>query len=429
MRSDVADGDVRLSMLETVREDAVARLAQEGALDDLRRRHAERFLELAEGAEDALAGPDQATWLERLEWELDNIRATLDWCLSSGHVEDALRAMSALGRFWRAHGHVTEARRWLSLGLDMGQDVAPDARADALWTAARQADAQNDWDATESLLEEALALYREAGREREVALALSHLGSLALHRGDQERAEALCQEALTVARSAGDARAISAGLNILASIYTERGDHEQALASHKEALVLRQTLDDPLLVVDSTYNLAVAAFLGGDFPRARDAFEAARALADELGETLHAVGATLMLAELDLLAGDTSLVADRARECLAVYTRLENDRDRAECLVVLGGVAVAHGDLEEAARLFGAAETLRHGAPVSAYELPVLERFEPELLAALGTDRLAELKAEGARFDDAARRREVVSVGAAGGLQRAETTEEGERRR
>ena len=57
LRSDVSDGEVRLFMLETVREDALARLAVEGRLEDLRRRHAERFLELAASAEDGLAGP------------------------------------------------------------------------------------------------------------------------------------------------------------------------------------------------------------------------------------------------------------------------------------------------------------------------------------------------------------------------------------
>ena len=117
LRSDVADGDVRLSMLETVREYAVARLESEDRFEDLRRKHAERFLALAFTAESELTGSAHAEWLERLEHELDNIRATLDWCLSSGRVEDALRAMSALGRFWRAHGHASEARRWLSLGL------------------------------------------------------------------------------------------------------------------------------------------------------------------------------------------------------------------------------------------------------------------------------------------------------------------------
>ena len=126
LRSDVADGEVRLSMLETVREHAMAMLEAEGGVEDLRRRHAERFLALALAAQPELAGPDQAAWLERLEHELDNIRAALDWLLAAGRVEDALRAVTALDRFWRAHGHVSEARRWLSLGLGLAEGVSPE---------------------------------------------------------------------------------------------------------------------------------------------------------------------------------------------------------------------------------------------------------------------------------------------------------------
>jgi predicted ATPase/class 3 adenylate cyclase len=409
VRSDISDGDARLSMLETVREDAVARLEQLGRLDDLRRRHADRFLELAAAAEDGLAGPDQAQWLERIERELDNVRATLDWCLSTGRVENALRALSALGRFWRAHGHVTEARRRLSLALEMARDVPAGFRADALWTAARQADAQSDWAAAESLLDEALVLYRADAREREVALTLSHLGSIAISRGDQVRGQALCEEALTVARGSGDARATSAALNILASVYMERGDQERALALHDEALELRRRLADPLLVVDSTYNLAIAAFLNGDFERAREAFEESLELAHSLGDILHGVGSRLMLAEMDLLSGDVDLVEAEARECLAVYTRLENDRDSAECLVVLGGAAVARHAFEEGAHLLGAADALRGDAPVNVIETPVLERFEPKLIAALGEERYTALRAAAAQASGP--RRTVVAAG------------------
>lgn len=414
VRSDVTDGDVRLSMLETVREDAVARLAETGKLEELRRRHAEHFLRLATAAEGELEGPGQARWLDRLEEELDNIRAALNWSLSSGRVEDALRAMSALGRFWRARGHVTEARRWLSLGLGMADGVAPDVRADALWTAARQAEAQSDWDAAAPLIEDALALFRASGRRQEESFALAWLGFLALTREDPERAATLCVDALDVARELGDARGMSGALINLAEVRSVQGEHERALEHYEEAVSLRRGLDDALLVCDATYNLGLGAFRGGRFARAREAFEESLALARELGETLHAVGATLMLAELDLLAGDTALVEERARECLDVYTKFENHRDRAECLVVLGGTAVAHGAFQDAARLFGAAEAVRGGSPVSLYELPVLERFEPELVAALGGDRLAELKAEGARLEGSARSLETVSAGVGG---------------
>ena len=70
VRSEVTAGDVRLSMLETVREHALDRLRSGGALDDLRDRHAARFVALALDAESDLVGPEQRRWFDRLEHRL-----------------------------------------------------------------------------------------------------------------------------------------------------------------------------------------------------------------------------------------------------------------------------------------------------------------------------------------------------------------------
>ncbi|MGH3134452.1 MAG: ATP-binding protein, partial [Gaiellaceae bacterium] len=399
LRSDVADGDVRLSMLETVREHAVARLDGEGTLEGLRQRHAERFLALASSAEDELTGSDQAAWLDRLERELDNIRAALDWLLASGRVEDALRAIAALQRFWVAHAHVGEARRWLSLGLALAGDVPVELRAAALWTAAQQATAQSDWDAAVPLLEEARELFHDSGNRRDEVFALSHLSFVALRRDDLEHAEELCEEALEIARRTGDARTTSAALQSIGDVHSAQSEHEQALTEYEEAVELRRGLGDPLLVADGVYNLGVTAFHARDHSRAQPAFEEALALARMLGEAPHIAAAQFMLAELGFLAGDT-LTRERARESLSIYTELGDDRSRARCLVLLGGVAAAEGSPEDAARFLGAAESLRGESPPDLFELTVLERVLPELSASLGDTGLAALRAEGARLRD-----------------------------
>jgi predicted ATPase/class 3 adenylate cyclase len=399
LRSDpIGDGGVRLTMLETVREDALGRLAESGTLDEMRWRHAERFLEVAEAAETELAGPDQRKWLERLEHELDNIRAALDWCLTSGRVEDALRAVSSLGRFWRAHGHVPEARRFLALGLELSNGVAPHVRADALWTAARQAAAQWDWDAAAPLLEEALALFRVLDNAPKTALALSELAWIALEREQHDRAAALSEEALAAARNAGDARATSGALNVLADVVATHHDHDRALELHEEALALRRMLDDALLVADSAYNLGVAAFRANDTARAKAAFEESLALARELGELIHAAASLCMLGEISLLAGDTAEAAERIRESLLTYCELEDDRSCAECLFALGGVAAASGESEQAARLWGAAEALRNTSPLMPGEVAVEARFATQLAGELGDESFAALREEGRRL-------------------------------
>jgi predicted ATPase len=91
----------RFTMLETVREYALERLEESGELERLRRRHASYFLELAEEEERASRGPLQRAWLDRLETEHDNLRASLEWSLTSqGDTELGLQLTGALSQFW-----------------------------------------------------------------------------------------------------------------------------------------------------------------------------------------------------------------------------------------------------------------------------------------------------------------------------------------
>jgi predicted ATPase/class 3 adenylate cyclase len=411
LRSDVADGVVRLSMLETVREHAVSRVDAGGKLDALRERHAELFLALASTAEPELTGPSHAEWLDRLERELDNIRATLDWCLSSGRVEDALRTIAALERFWRGHAHVSEARRWLSLALGLAGDLPADVRAAALRTAAQQATAQSDWEAAAALLEEARELFHECERGYQEVAALAYLGWIALRQNDPERAEALCQEALALARELDDPAATAAALMTLGDVRSTQGDHEAALAEYERAVTLRREAGDPLLIADAIYNLGMAAFQGENLVRARSAFEEALVLARELDEAPWIGAAQFMLGLLDLSTGEYGSAGHRAHEALSVYTKLEDDRSRARCLVVLAAAAAGEGSLENAARYLGAAEALRGAQDPDSFELPLLARYVPQLEEALGARRLFELKSEGTGRGARVAIREVVPSG------------------
>ena len=403
LRSEASDGRLRLSMLETVREFAIECLHTAGALDDLRTRHAEHFLELALAAESELAGEDQIEWLNRLEGEYDNLTATLDWLLSSGRAEDALRAVSALDRFWRAHAHVSEARRWLALGLELTVDLPADTRADALWAAARQAAGQSDWDAAVPLLEEAVSLFRARKRHKEEVFALSELGYIALRRGDRGLATAHCEQALALARELGDTRATSGVLTSLADIARTREDHQQALAYSEEALTLRRELGDSLLVIDSTYHVGIAAFGAGELDRAVSAFEEVLTLARARRDALYTAAALCMLGTVGLLRGELARSLGQLNESLAIYIGLVDDRSTAECLCALGGYAAAVDRPEDAARLWGAADRLRGDSPLEYAEPAIEERFASTVMRALGAERYAALRAEGSnRYDRAA---------------------------
>ena len=98
---------VRLFMLETVREYA-ADLLQGEELATTRERHCQYYLDLAGRAEPELYTHGEAEWLPRLDAEIDNLRAVLDWSRDVGNPVLALRlvgaARSLLGDPRTAHG-------------------------------------------------------------------------------------------------------------------------------------------------------------------------------------------------------------------------------------------------------------------------------------------------------------------------------------
>lgn len=159
-------GEPRVSMLETIREFGGEQLEDRGEAVPARQRQAGWYLALAEAAAPALAGPDAAAWLARLDEEHDNLRAALGWACGQGDRQAALRLAGALGRFWAQRGHLSEGRRWcaaaLALPAGTGADTRP-VRANCLAAAGRLAIGQAAYGEAEGFLGEAETLAREHG--------------------------------------------------------------------------------------------------------------------------------------------------------------------------------------------------------------------------------------------------------------------------
>lgn len=352
-----ADGDVRLSMLETVREYASERLAERGESDLRRRRHAEHFLALAEEAEPELKGENAAAWLVGLDAELDNVRAALGWAGAAGAAELELRLASALEYFWRLRGHLSEGRKWLEGALSRGGETPTPVRAKALNAAAILVHRQGDLRLAKGFLEEALAIHRELHDEREVARMLSNLGGVAVFEGEYERATELYEETIPLFRKAGDDRGLMVTLSNLASIANLSGDHARGRTLGEEGLAVARRAGDMDQTSISLHNLGRAAL------HQQRHVEAGR----RFGESL----------ELAVALGYKELIA----------YGLEG----------LGELAAARHQWERAARLLGAGTCLFEalGVPIGPEEREGYEATVARLTERLGEAAAAELQAEG----------------------------------
>jgi predicted ATPase/DNA-binding SARP family transcriptional activator len=210
--------DDRLGMLETIREYAAERLADDGEADAARRCHAEFWMGVAEQSARGFEGAEWRTWRARVLDAMNDFRAALAWTIAHGHVETALRTATALRGFWDFSSQHVEAHRWLTeaLAADGGSAPAP-VRAAALWARSTFADAARrapagagvSLEEAERDAAEAFELFAEHGDRAGMSLCRAASSIPHVYRGEYESATVLAAQAVGLAESAGDEFALA----------------------------------------------------------------------------------------------------------------------------------------------------------------------------------------------------------------------------
>jgi predicted ATPase/class 3 adenylate cyclase len=233
----------RFWMLETIREYASEGLADSAEAELLRRRHAEHFLALATEAEPHIleqgAGADwhgSGPWLDRLEAELDNLRAALDWFQTTGETQHELELAGALAEFWCGREHVQEGRRRLEDALAAAEDHPTASRAKALAGAAHMARDTGDPATTRARAEEARALYEQLGDPWRVAHAMFWLASGFADLRKFPEAKQLFEESGERFRGLGDVHYSLLATRMVAWMLYELGDRRGARELHEANL-------------------------------------------------------------------------------------------------------------------------------------------------------------------------------------------------
>ncbi|MGH8934774.1 MAG: ATP-binding protein [Acidimicrobiia bacterium] len=296
-------GEARFLMLETIREFALEKLAESDEEGEIRRRHAQAFLELAERAQPELTGKAQAYWLDRLEREHDNFRAAIAWATETGAAEIALRMGAALWRFWQMRGHLLEGRERAEQALKLPGAARPNpARAAGLEAVGGLAYWQGDIEAARGSYQEALDIQRELDDQAGIANALYNLsftvGSLAGL--DPKNTRPLLEESLAIFRQLEDRAGIARVLWALGDYFTYgEPDYELGRRYFEEGLEIFRELEDQFHIGWSIFELGYTALVTEDHRAARAYLEESLPLFLESGDTS---GVVLHLYALAVLA-------------------------------------------------------------------------------------------------------------------------------
>jgi predicted ATPase/DNA-binding CsgD family transcriptional regulator len=244
---DTTGGQRRYRLLESIRAYALDRLREAGELERIRRRHAERFADLAYAGwhqaasadKYAYLGPSQGGWIARMVLELDNVREALGWSQSADR-ELHLRLATGMGRFCNNYGYASEGGAWLDAAIRSGVKAQPRLRADAAEAASLLAWRRRDHDAAESHASERLRLRRRLGDESLVAGALGTLGYVRIVAGRLKEAEAPIVKQLAIAEKLDDPALQESALYNLAILQANRGDFEAARLHLTRSLALAE---------------------------------------------------------------------------------------------------------------------------------------------------------------------------------------------
>jgi predicted ATPase len=351
----------RYRMLETIRDYAREKLAQSGELDAVALRHCDYYFARAKEVRKGMLGSEQATWIRRMETDLDNLRAATTFALSgSTDAFIAVKIAVAMQAFWTLRGYASEGRRVIrdALALPAIQD-SDLAQAWALYVGAALAESQSDHPEARRMLETCLTLRRKLGNPVDIAATLSTLALARLQGGDAEGARAAEDEALELFRQIGDQYGEAIGLLHLGQIAAHLGEHEPARQSLEASLSIARKIKHQELEGACQLALGNLAFEAQDRPGAEQWFKRSHTVCREAADKRGEASAERALGRVSLAAKDLATARARLGDALRAFRSFEMWEEVLGTLEDCADLAAASGEPELGVRLYGATATAR----------------------------------------------------------------------
>jgi predicted ATPase len=329
-----------------------------------RSRFAIHFARQLEREIDAVHGPDQQRWIDRLRREIPNFRAALLWSRTqAGQSETWASLAAAYARFLLQIGHTEEAWRTVDDGLRR-RTLAPAVRLPLLVQAGLVAWRLGQLDGADRFFSEAAGLAAELGDVDRRARALDQLADVAIARGDLAEARRLGGLALAAARQTGSLSRMSFCEFSLGLAALRAGDRAAAGEHLQASLDMRRHPDHP-------NRLRVAISLLG-------------------------------LAELAVARQDLDTAREHLLEALGIYVAGWDRWGIGSALCMCAVLAAAAGDGEGAVRLHTAAQRVFRdmGQPVPATWRPAVDPAVAAARAGLPQRWLENAQLRGREMDE-----------------------------
>ncbi len=374
----------RFGLLETVRQYADERLTQAGEGDAARTRHLDYFVSLAEAARPQLDGPDQATWLTRIDLERENLLAAHAWCdQAPDGATLGLRLVHAAHPYWFIRGLMGLGHRVTLAALARpGTQPRTLERSRGLFEAGQLCGFMGRYVEAKALLEESLAIARDLGDRFRIAKALQPLAMTASGLGDLAAARRYVEEAVELARALGDKHELATAINGLAQLHRVEGNLDLAEPLYAQAIALAREIGDRETVAIGLLNVAMVWIGRGAGERAYSALAEAVATALALGSKPVGQGALDVATGLAAWHGEHKRAARWFGSVQAQMAKTGLQRDPTDeaflaplvdrSRVTLGGTAFAAAERDGGALRYDEAIEEARTWLAAALELPTV---------------------------------------------------------
>ncbi|WP_395089136.1 AAA family ATPase [Armatimonas sp.] len=250
----------RYRLLETVREYGLEKLNEANELPAFRLRHLEHYTALAEEAEPHLRGPEQKTWLDRLEAEHPNLRVALT---RPENGDLALRLATAIFWFWRVRQHFTEGIHFLNSLLTAHQSVNPALQARAMRALGILSMETGALSEAEQALVVSQRIFESLGDLADATTIAANLGILAINRGNFSKAKMHLNKAIQFYRDTGDKPRVAMLLTNLGCAIMDEGIPEyyhEAEKNFRESYAIDMEISDITGRLSNIFNISYTLY-------------------------------------------------------------------------------------------------------------------------------------------------------------------------
>jgi len=311
-----------------------------------------------------LQGPEQVSWMQRLNADQNNLRAAFVWSLSAqGEAELGLRAAAALWWFWWTNGQVGEGRRWLEGLLQRTHETAltgVSAYGRAVLGSGILAYFAGDFEAALPQFELAQRLGVQLNDNTTHGYALFMIGTVMVFSNKKEEGYANLAQGARILRQAGPLAAWYVGVTSLAQtlLSFERNDLDAAQQHADEGLVIFSQLGQPYGIGLAFNYQGDVARLQGNHASAAERYQAALVLLRQARAKSEIPAVLHNFAHIRLATGDFGQAKALFAEALELHREIGNRMGMVECLLGQAYLAIKQEQPQTAAVLLGAADGL-----------------------------------------------------------------------